>query len=191
MRWTKGFDICDGVGSNPAECLTRALQQRGWSGGVAALLNDGIGIFGAGRYQHPRTAVSMILGTGARRPHACRRGLVSCVLALGRRFPGPPWPRTALNRATAASPPPRADFVPPGRSVTLGLAASDIRTARVFNSTAAGLPGGTHACAGLLMRQCLSRRSAAAHDPDSTDTPRRRSRLRTSRRACRHKRRLH
>eukprot|EP00892_Ulva_mutabilis_P000871 jgi/Ulvmu1/10785/UM069_0019.1 len=70
VRWTKGFDVCDGVGSNPAECLARALQLQGWRGGVAALLNDGVGIFGAARYQHPRTTVSMILGTGTNAGYA-------------------------------------------------------------------------------------------------------------------------
>lgn len=78
MRWTKGFDIGDGIGSDPAASLTRALRHAGWAGGVAALLNDGIAIFGAARYRHPRTAVSMILGTGVLPP--------ACVLSLGRTF---------------------------------------------------------------------------------------------------------
>lgn len=74
-RWTKGFDICDGVGSDPAESLAAALRQRGWRGRISALLNDGIGIFGAGRYQHPCTTVTMILGTGVPLPPSPNRHL--------------------------------------------------------------------------------------------------------------------
>jgi hexokinase len=65
VRWTKGFALSNGVGGNPVEYLSAALTARGWLGDVVALLNDGVGIFGAGRYQDPDVAVSVILGTGA------------------------------------------------------------------------------------------------------------------------------
>lgn len=67
LRWTKGFDLQDGIGTDPVQSLCDALKQRGCCGNVAALLNDGIGVFGAGRYLCSETAVSFILGTGVYR----------------------------------------------------------------------------------------------------------------------------
>ena len=65
LRWTKGFDLQDGIGSDPVENLHAALRNHGRRGHIAALLNDGIGVFGAGRYLCSDTTVSFILGTGA------------------------------------------------------------------------------------------------------------------------------
>jgi Hexokinase len=73
LHWTKGFDLVDGVGSDPVASLQAALAAQGWRGRIAALLNDGVGVFGAGRYLHSGTAISFILGTGELQPLPAQR----------------------------------------------------------------------------------------------------------------------
>ena len=65
MRWTKGFDVRDGVGHDPVACLQDALKAAGWRGEVTALVNDTVAVLGAARYLDPDTCVSLIAGTGA------------------------------------------------------------------------------------------------------------------------------
>jgi Hexokinase len=65
VRWTKGFDVSDGVGHDPVQCLQGALRSLGWAGQVSALVNDAVAVLGAARYKDPDTCISVILGTGA------------------------------------------------------------------------------------------------------------------------------
>jgi Hexokinase len=63
--WTKGFDVTDGIGHDPVQCLQGALRSLGWAGRVSALVNDAVAVLGAARYKDPDTCISVILGTGA------------------------------------------------------------------------------------------------------------------------------
>ena len=65
MRWTKGFDVRDGVGHDPVACLQQALRSLGWCGEVQAIVNDAVSVLGAAKYQEPDTCIAVIVGTGA------------------------------------------------------------------------------------------------------------------------------
>jgi hexokinase len=64
VRWTKGFDVRDGVGHDPVQCLQHALRSLGWRGRVTALVNDGVALLGAAHYADADVCASFILGTG-------------------------------------------------------------------------------------------------------------------------------
>lgn len=65
VRWTKGFDVSDGLGHDPVRCLEAALEAQGAAAHVAALCNDSVAVLGAGAYCEPDTCASLVLGTGA------------------------------------------------------------------------------------------------------------------------------
>ena len=65
MRWTKGFDVADGLGHDPVSHLEAALDAEGASARVVALCNDSVAVLGAGAYQQADACASLVLGTGA------------------------------------------------------------------------------------------------------------------------------
>lgn len=64
IKWTKGFDIEDMVGSEVAECLEQAMARNGLNMRVAALVNDTVGTLALGHYHDPDTVAAVIIGTG-------------------------------------------------------------------------------------------------------------------------------
>lgn len=64
LGWTKGYK-CEGVvGRDVVALLTESLERAGRPCHVAAVMNDTIGVWAAGRYLDPNTEIGIIMGTG-------------------------------------------------------------------------------------------------------------------------------
>ncbi|MFH2094017.1 MAG: hypothetical protein ABIJ31_16780 [Pseudomonadota bacterium] len=64
-RWTKGFDIKEGLGLNPVCQLEHALKSKNIPNiRICAILNDTTGTLLSGAYLKPESDMGMILGTG-------------------------------------------------------------------------------------------------------------------------------
>lgn len=64
IKWTKGFAISDGVGSDVVQALQGSMKRQGLEMRVAALVNDTVGALAGARYWNEDVMAAVILGTG-------------------------------------------------------------------------------------------------------------------------------
>ena len=65
IEWTKGFSAGGVVGQDVSKMLEDAFERKGLNVRVAALANDTIGTLCSAAFNHPKTRVGVILGTGS------------------------------------------------------------------------------------------------------------------------------
>eukprot|EP01026_Neomeris_dumetosa_P058592 TRINITY_DN5461_c0_g1_i14.p1 TRINITY_DN5461_c0_g1~~TRINITY_DN5461_c0_g1_i14.p1 ORF type:complete len:507 (-),score=87.66 TRINITY_DN5461_c0_g1_i14:342-1862(-) len=64
IQWTKGYNAEGGVGADPVQLLSKALNKVGVQNTVGSLMNDTVGVLAAEKYQDPDAKVGLIVGTG-------------------------------------------------------------------------------------------------------------------------------